>query len=66
MLLKKIVSKTKTHEIKYKNKEGKEVKKEVPNSVIILVLDSGFEIPISCLKKEDNRVLDSQCRVEYK
>lgn len=67
MTLKKVVSKSKKHSIKFKDKKtGKDVEKQVPNSILLLVLDSGCEVAITPLKKEDTRLLESHARVEYK
>lgn len=67
MKLVKSISKTRKHKITYTVKEnGKEVKKEkeVPDTFLWLVLDSGVKILISAVKKEDRRILDACAFVE--
>lgn len=67
MYLVKTISKKSTHTIKYEVTEnGKKVQKEkqVPNTYLWLVLDSGIKILISAVKKVDKRILDSHARVE--
>lgn len=67
MKLVKSISKTKKHKITYTVKEnGKEVKKEkeVPDTYLWLVLDSGVKILITPVKKEDRRILDAVAFVE--
>ena len=68
MRLVKTISKTKKHSISYVVKEnGKEVKKtkEVPNSCLWLVLDSGVKILINAVKDEDKKILNALANVEY-
>ena len=67
MYLVKTISKTKTHTIKVDAVEnGKKVTKEkqVPNTYLWLVLDSGIKILVSAVKKEDKRLLESHARIE--
>lgn len=67
MKLIKTISKTQKHKITYETTEGgKKVKKEkeVPNTYLWLVLDSGVKILISAVKKEDKRLLDSHATIE--
>lgn len=67
MKLVKSISKNKTHKITYIVKEnGKEVKKEkeVADTYLWLVLDSGVKILITPVKKEDRRILDAVAFVE--
>lgn len=68
MRLLKTISKTKKHAITYVVKEnGKEVKKtkEVPNSCLWLVLDSGVKVLINAVKDEDKKILNALANVEY-
>lgn len=63
MKLIKTISKTQKHSITYETPKGIQ-KKEVPNTYLWLVLDSGVKILISAVKKEDRRLLDSHATIE--